>query len=126
MRTFSIIYWVNVVWLSITLILYTTVIYGMLAQVVLGGIQILSSFLLLFYWKNIWEHDKKHVYYYWLLVLTFFLSVVIMASFDGFHESLSVFGLIIIPMSIGLYFMYILYRLNSKFKRDSLNNQVLT
>jgi len=126
MKTFSIIYWINLSWTSITLLLYTTLVYGLLAQFVLGIIQLLSSLILLVYWKNIWEHDKKHVYYYWLIVIAFFTSMGIISSFNNLDDSLIIAGMIGLPMAIAFYFTYILYRLNIGFKKNKVDNQLVT
>ena len=49
----KIIYYINKIILLLTAILYITIFYGLYAQIVLGFIQVLSSLILLFFWKRI-------------------------------------------------------------------------
>lgn len=103
----NIILRVNQVSYIITWGLFITIIYGFLAEIYLGFLQIISSLLLLLFWKHLSPELKKGTYYYWIAVTIYFISFYLMTEFDLFSNSygLGIIGILFIPMLIGLYLL---------------------
>lgn len=90
----------------ITLLLYTTFILGLYAQIILGAFQILTGIVLLFFIKNFSKENKNRLSIYWCLTIGYGLTWL--TSLLDFLDSLWVVLLIILPLSIASYFTFIL------------------
>lgn len=91
---------------AITLILYITIYWGLIAQIILGGIQLLLSIVLIYNWKNYTKRFKSLLISYWTIVLIYgCISYLIHLtnSFDSFF----IITIIVIPISLASYFVYI-------------------
>ncbi|WP_456440481.1 hypothetical protein [Psychroserpens sp.] len=101
------IYNINKFAIIITLALYLTLVFGLYAQIVLGAIQVISSLLLILFWKKLSKKSKVKLFIYWTLVSVY--GICWHSDWNIFsQEIIIVFGIIIIPMSIAGYFYYIL------------------
>ncbi len=91
----------------ITLLLYVTFYFGLLAQILLGGTQITMSVVLLIKWKSFSIKLKKHIVAYFFLValygLLFFTDIK--------NTSFMIIYMTVIPMSIAAYFLYLTYEI---------------
>jgi len=102
------IYAVNKITLIITLILYLTIYLGLYAQILLGAVQVLSSFLLLLFWRDLSQIHKKRLVLYWMLIACYGLGWIL--NWNNFQDTIYVvIGIIIIPMGIAIYFTRLLY-----------------
>ncbi|WP_408041596.1 hypothetical protein [Tenacibaculum amylolyticum] len=89
-----------------TISLYATIIFGLYAQVLLGGYQVLAALLLIFLWKNYGKKEKNMLIIYWGITLVYgILSIIGNFSMNGFW---GILFWIIIPISIAVYFTYVL------------------
>lgn len=106
----KILYIVNKVILIMTGVLYLTLIFGLYSQIVLGIIQVLSSIILLFYWKRIEQKLKNKLYKYWIIISVYGLLWIVdwNASIELY---VFVFGVIAIPLCIAVYFLSILNKI---------------
>ncbi|WCO00987.1 hypothetical protein [Psychroserpens ponticola] len=101
------LYLINKVSLIITFVLYLTIFLGMYAQMVLGALQIISALILFFFWKQLSKNSKEKLYIYWTIVTIYGLCWLM--DWKGYNEYFTiVFGIMIVPMSIATYFVYIL------------------
>lgn len=105
----KIIYLINKYALVTTLILYLTIILGLYAQVVLGAVQVLSALSIFFLWKKLNKNDKHNLLVYWTFVLTYGLCWWVEINL----QQLWWVGIIVIPMSIAIYFVWILNNLKN-------------
>jgi hypothetical protein len=104
------IYYTNKVFFIITIALYVIIIFGMLMQILLGGVQVLLFLVLLFNYGKFSKTIKQHLLIYGLLTGTFL--IFFFSLFKFFNQN---WGLIIfIPMGIATYFTYIMYELKKK------------
>ncbi|WP_211075738.1 hypothetical protein [Aquimarina sp. MMG016] len=89
----------------ITLLLYLTIYFGLLAQILLGSVQIILVLILLYYWKDFQTKQKQHLAIYVGIVIFYgllFLTNVLKSYF-------LIFFITVVPMSIAGYFVYITY-----------------
>ena len=112
------IYYTNNIIYYLTLVLYLTIIYGMFMQVFLGGIQVILFFVLLFNYDKFSERIKQHLSTYGILSTLFLLLFFGLLNYTDTILSNSIYfsiGLyIVIPMSLGTYFTYIVYQLKQQ------------
>lgn len=101
------LYNINKVIFIITLALYVTVIYGAFAQMFLGAIQVISAAILFLSWKNFNSKTKEYLNIYWVIITLY--GICWLFKWESFNDTfILVFGVMILPMSIAGYFLYIL------------------
>ena len=89
----------------------------MYMQVFLGGIQVILFFVLLFNYEKFSEKIKQHLSTYGILTTIFLLYFFFTLGYvnDTLENSLLFLCLfILIPMSLGTYFTYIVYQLKKQ------------
>jgi len=106
-NTINIILRVNQVSYVITWLLFITFWYGFIAEFFLGIIQIISSLLLILYWKHLSNELKRETFLYWILIALYFIGFYLVLEFNLFPESIAaiVVGVVFVPMLIGLYLL---------------------
>ncbi len=93
----------------LTLLLYTTVIGGLLTQILLGCIQFILALTIVSSWKKLDVTSKKLITTYWILFISYWITYKIL---DLYLENTSWFiFFILIPMCIASYFVYATYRI---------------
>jgi hypothetical protein len=118
----NIVYIINAVSYVITLILFATIVWGFFAEMALGGIQVLSSLLVLIYWNQYSKQQQKKLILYWVMVVVYFALWLV--NWDFLPEGLIlIVGVAGIPMAIGLYFTFLLSNLKIH-KREDLIEQL--
>ncbi|MFY0603208.1 MAG: hypothetical protein JXQ93_04615 [Flavobacteriaceae bacterium] len=118
-RGIKIIQGVNKVVFFLTLGLFITIYLGFLAEIVLGIVQVLTSLLLIIFWKHFSKNVKEKLITYWV-VTGMYLSLWLF-DWSSVNESLIIiFGIGIVPMGIALYFLSIL----SEIRKESRLNLI--
>lgn len=112
MKYLNILIWINRIVLTITIILYATLILGLYAQIVLGFTQVLSAVILLFFVKQFSLKNQNRITIYW--GITLFYGLLYLADLFDKLDSLWVVMLILIPLSIAGYFTYIIESLRKE------------
>lgn len=105
---------INLILFIVTISLFITIYLGFLFEILLGFVQVLSSFLLLFMWKKINMENQKKIFIYWGIVIVYF---TLWFLFDWkFLNDWIIYILCIglIPLSIAWYFINILKSINEK------------
>ncbi len=102
----KLIYNINKWSLIITIFLYITIYYGLLAQIALGIIQLISAIILYYSWAHLNDKSKKHLIQYTIIVFIYAIPFFII-----YNKVPSFIGLtivyVIIPLLIAFYFLYI-------------------
>ncbi|MFC0604740.1 hypothetical protein [Winogradskyella pulchriflava] len=111
------LYKFNKIILIITLILYLTLILGLYAQIVLGAVQLLSAISITFLWEKFENRNKKQLMIYWFVVIIYGIGWLIEINLNDFWW----LGIIIIPMSIAIYFVWILNNLKNLNNGNAIN-----
>lgn len=115
----KILYSVNKAVLIITILLYLTIYLGLYAQIVLGVVQVLSSFLLLFFWKSISKNNKNKLYMYWIIIILYGLGWFI--DWESLKSLFFfIFTVIIIPVGIAIAFVILLNRIKNDYSLNKL------
>nr|WP_321224949.1 hypothetical protein [uncultured Psychroserpens sp.] len=106
----KIIYNINKVIFIITLVLYFTVVGGMLSQVILGALQIISAIILLLSWGKFSKKTKEHLSIYWVIIGVYGICWIFwLHNWDTINEfAIVIATVMVIPMVIATYFLYIL------------------
>ena len=110
---------INTIAFYATLLLYLTVYFGMLAQILLGIIQVLSALVLTYEIENKSAYAKKHLTIYWIvtiieLALFFLEQYVYESSNDAIELSLMIF----FPMAIAIYFFIIMRKITDEYEHN--------
>lgn len=111
MRSISIIRNINRVVLGVTIVLYLTVIFGLLAQIVLGIFQLIVALVLVFNWSKLTSSNKKKLIFY-LIVAGTYLALLFLTNVP-LQKFLWMF-VVIIPMTLVVYFTYFLESIKTK------------
>ena len=103
----KILYNINFGTFIITIVLMISIYLGLLFEILLGFIQILSSLLLLIIWKQLSIKNKKRIFRYWLFVIIYFTFWLF--NWDFLNEwVLYLIGIAFIPLCISWFLIKIL------------------
>ena|SRR5687767_9106091 len=110
----------------VTVILYTTIIWGLYAQAFLGIIHVLAALYCYIRYKKLDYFMKKRLNRYAIAVGVYF-TIPFMESVFDLDVPLEFAGLrlaylTIVPMSIGLYFVYIMHEMRNLDKRTAIES----
>lgn len=110
MKTLKII---NGIILITTALLYLSLYYGLLFQILLGVLQLVSSVIIGFQLKQVDSKTQKRLKWYWVMVSFYALGLTLPWNNLMNHSSsfIPILGIILIPMSIALYFFIVLVKL---------------
>jgi hypothetical protein len=107
---------INTIAFYTTLVLFLTLYLGMLAEIPLGIIQVISAFILTFYVKDKSVQSKRQLMFYWIFV-GFELALFLLEEFYLNAGDIVSFSLVIfIPMSIAIYFFIIMRRISDEYE----------
>ena len=109
MRAFHIIRIINKGLFYLTLGLFITIYLGFLTEILLGFVQVLSSILLIFFWKGFSN--------YWLFTGAYFLLWLMNWEFMS-EWALYIIGIGILPMTIAVYFLNILNTIKKEHEQS--------
>jgi hypothetical protein len=103
------IFYLNIIMLVVTLIAYAFKKgAGLQAQFILGVFQVIVALIYTVIVFSAALNLRRLLLYYWLLVIVFFITVRILP--DAYYN----FTLIIFPLLIACYFVYITYLVQKK------------
>jgi len=106
------IHFINIVATYITIGLYMFIFLGMIAQIILGPLQLLLAIIITIrYYKVLDQHNQILIMYYWFLVV---VSLSIAAiTWSGYKNSITaIIWVIVVPMLVACYFLYVTKSLN--------------
>lgn len=119
-RLINILYGINYGWFFITVVLYITIYLGLFAQIALGGIQVISSFLIIYYWNVLEKREKEKLINYWVVTILYLLAYWFL-DWDSFRGLLSiVLCIVIVPICIAIYFLTILWSVKGTMKSKQI------
>ncbi len=104
---------------AITLLLYITIIYGMIAQIALGGIQVILALVLFGRYPELDEKTKRRLLVYATLTILYLLIFFLWDLFGvPNNDFIEVTGMIVLPMALATFFVFITHKLRIKEKRN--------
>jgi len=101
------IHFINIVATYITIGLYMFIFLGMMAQIILGPLQLLlATIISIKYYKILNQHNQILIMYYWFMVI---IALVIAAItwLGRYKDTTTIIWIFIIPMLIACYFLYV-------------------
>ncbi|GAA4044527.1 MULTISPECIES: hypothetical protein [Flavobacterium] len=105
-----------------TLTLFITLYLGMLAQIPLGIIQVISAIILTYitYLKS--RYAKKHLTIYWFATITE-LTLLYLEQFyyQSSNDFIELTLMVLFPMSIAIYFFIIMRKITSEYELKKIN-----
>lgn len=108
--TFNVVLWSYIV----TLLLYITVLLGMIAQLFLGIIHLMVAAYLYLNYQRLETPDRQRLNFYMALVVFYFLGLGLNESWEmDQNDAVLVTYLFIIPMLIGAYFVWVVHKIRN-------------
>ncbi len=106
---------------GITLVLYLTIYLGMIAQIALGGIQVILAIILFSRYQRLDEKTKRRLLVYGTLTV-FYLLVFALWDLLGVpnNDFIEITGMTVLPMSLATFFVFITHKLRLKEKQNVL------
>ncbi|SEC84396.1 hypothetical protein SAMN04489761_3748 [Tenacibaculum sp. MAR_2009_124] len=97
-------------------ILFLTIYLGFCMEFVLGLFHMGSSLVLALLWEKLDETARRHLLKYWTLLFLYIFSYLIIIHFELLEDNqVSIlFGVVVIPMSLALYYSFILENLKKR------------
>ncbi|CAL2090806.1 hypothetical protein [Tenacibaculum sp. 190524A02b] len=111
---------INRVLIVATVVLYATIYLGVLCQIFLGSYQLIIATYLWFQLKEMKEKEKSMLFIYSGLVFFYGFLLLIMELLN-FNSYLLVLVYIIIPISLAIYFSFLLENIRSRRKIEESN-----
>lgn len=130
MRLFKILHLINKTALLINLVLYITVYFGMLFQIVLGFVQVCIAVLVSVNWKKLNSNTQYKLIGYWFFVG--FAGILIGLHFWHRSDFGTIIFLFVLPMLIAIYFYFLTKTINNdsfltaQWKNLALFNYAIT
>ena len=109
-----------------TLILFITVYLGMLAQIPLGIIQVISAIILTYKMFLKSDYAKKHLTIYWILTLTeLFLFYLEQYHYQSSNDFIELSLMVFFPMAIAIYFKIIMNHITKEYENTRKSNLII-
>ena len=102
-----------ITYLFVILLFLIEIVYGALAQLVLGIIQLIIALYLQTKSYQYSKANKKLLSYYWIQIAIWLISYVVFANLLTLKDYNAIF-LLIIPMCIGLYLVFVNYQISKE------------
>ncbi|MFY8189237.1 MAG: hypothetical protein ACOVLC_14940 [Flavobacterium sp.] len=98
---------INLIALLITLGLYVTIFFGMMAQFFLGIIQLFFMIRLAIE-RHKYPDIHKHIMIYWMITIAALFAIITRVIFEfTLSQSILIGGFFVIPMLLAVYSVYI-------------------
>lgn len=117
---------INKIALFTTLILFIIIYFGLLAQILLGIIQVITAIYLTAktYQKSVYA--KKHLSNYWIVTITeLFLVYWLFCYFQKPNDLIFWLIFLIFPMSIAIYFNIIIKKIVQEYENINKQNNIV-
>jgi hypothetical protein len=103
-----------------TILLYITVYFGMLAQLVLGPLQlILATILSVRYYKELDQRYKNLALYYWAAAVSALATAGFAWLADLENIVLTIVAVFVIPMTVACYFLFVTDKINKHLSHEN-------
>ena len=102
-----------ITYLFVLLLFLVEIVYGALAQLALGVIQLIIAIFLQTKSYQYSKTNKKLLSYYWIQIAIWLIAFVLFANLLTLKDYNAIF-LFIIPMCIGLYLVFVNYQISKE------------
>lgn len=111
------IHFINIVATYITIGLYMFIFLGMIAQIILGPLQLLLAIIIsIRYYKVLDQHNQILMMYYWFLAVVS-LSIAAITWFSYQNSVTAIICIYVVPMLVACYFLYVTKSLSKYMDR---------
>ena len=107
----------------LTLGLFITIYLGFLLEILLGIVQVLSSLVLIFFWKQFSKNVKEKLINYWVVTGVYLLLWFIDWKFLN-DWIICIVGVGLIPMGIAIYFLNLLNVIREESHQTTLIEEI--
>lgn len=107
----------------LTLGLFITIYLGFLLEILLGIVQVLSSLVLIFFWKQFSKNVKEKLINYWVVTGVYLLLWFIDWKFLN-DWIIYIVGVGLIPMGIAIYFLNLLNVIREESHQTTLIEEI--
>lgn len=109
------IHQINIGFFAFTAGLYLTIYLGLLAQIILGVIQLtIGLYLVICKYNSIQRRSQIHLKAYWTITLVYLASLFFVKDLSFDSTPFWVLYLMVAPMAIATYFTTLVYQLYKK------------
>lgn len=108
---------------GITLLLYITIYLGMIAQIALGGIQVILAIILFGRYQRLDGKTKRRLLVYATLTVLYLLAFALwdLLGIPNLNDDfIEITGITVLPMALATFFVFITHKLRLKEKRNIL------
>ncbi|WP_435623280.1 hypothetical protein [Flagellimonas sp.] len=106
---------------AITLLLYITIYLGMIAQIVLGIIQVFLAIIMFSRFSKLDSKTRFRLKIYSVLTLLYLLAFVVWNILDiPSSDSISLVGIAVPPMALATFFVFITHKAKLAHLQDDL------
>ena len=110
---------INKIALLTTLVLFLTVYLGLLAQIPLGIIQVISAIYLTIKMYHKLGYAKRHLCNYWIVTITELILVYwLFCNFQETYDAIKLLIMLVFPMSIAIYFYIIMKKIVEEYNHE--------
>ncbi len=111
---------INKIALLTTLVLFLTVYLGMLAQIPLGIIQVISAIYLTVKMYHKSDYAKRNLSTYWIVTISELVLFYVQHNyFPTSNDAIEWSLMVVFPMSIAIYFYIIMKKIVEEFEYNS-------
>lgn len=104
---------------GITLLLYITIYLGMIAQIALGGIQVILAIFLFSRYASLDDKTKPRLLVYATLTILYLLIFALWDALGGSsNDFIVITGITVLPMSLATFFVFITHKLQLKARQN--------
>lgn len=114
-KTIKVLHQINKGVFFLTLGLFITIYLGFLTEILLGAVQVLTSLLLILYWKQFSNNVREKLIMYWCVTGVYLLLWFLDWKFLN-DWIIYIVGIGLIPMGIAVYFLNILSIIRKEFQ----------
>ena len=122
-KTIKVLHQINKGVFFLTLGLFITIYLGFLTEILLGTVQVLTSLILIFYWKQFSPNVREKLIMYWCLTGVYLLLWFIDWKFLN-DWIIYIVGVGLIPMGIAVYFLNLLSVIRKESQQSTLIEEI--
>lgn len=115
----KLIVYINRGLLLFTAILFLTIWYGLIAQILLGAFQVICSLALIYFWKHLSLEQKRKLKMYWVFLAIYSIGWLFDYEFIKPEILFFITTIIVLPMTLAVYFTLLIENIKTKLYENA-------